>query len=217
MNHVFLFLTGVIIGLLVAAPVGPVNLICIRRTLAYGPLNGFFSGLGGAVGDGIFAVVAAFGLTAIAHLIEGFATPLKLVGGVMLIGFGIHNFRAEVTDPRYGCPVNLREKGESTLAGAIASTFALTITNPATLLGFLALFTGLGTVSGVRATFLGAAVTVAGVIAGSAGWWFSVTAITGIFHRQVDAGVMRWINHVSGVLVTAFGLVVLADIFFDFF
>ena len=217
MNHVFLFMTGVIIGLLVAAPIGPVNLICIRRTLAYGPLNGFFSGLGGAVGDGIFAVVAAFGLTAIAHLIEGFATPLKLIGGVMLIGFGIHNFRAEITDPRYGCPVNLREKGEATLAGAIASTFALTITNPATLLGFLALFTGLGTVSGVRATFLGAAVTVAGVITGSAGWWFSVTAITGIFHRQVNAKVMRWINHISGVLVTGFGLVVLADIFFDFF
>jgi threonine/homoserine/homoserine lactone efflux protein len=156
-------------------------------------------------------------LTAVAHLIESFATPLKLVGGLMLIGFGVHNFRAEVTDPRYGCPVNLREKGESTLAGAIASTFALTVTNPATLLGFLAIFTGLGTVSGVRAGFFGAAVTVAGVIAGSAGWWFWVTAVTGTFHRSIDAKVMRWINHISGVLVTGFGLVVLADIFFDFF
>jgi threonine/homoserine/homoserine lactone efflux protein len=217
MTHVILLVTGVLIGLLVAAPIGPVNLICIRRTLAYGPLNGFFSGLGGAVGDGVFAVVAAFGLTAVAHLIEGFANPLKLVGGLMLIGFGIHNFRAEVTDPRYGCPINLREKGESTLAGAIASTFALTITNPATLLGFFALFTGVGTVAGGRATFLDAAVTVAGVITGSAAWWFSVTAITGIFHRHIDAKVMRWINHVSGVLVTAFGLVVLADLFFDLF
>jgi threonine/homoserine/homoserine lactone efflux protein len=217
MNQVVLFLTGIVIGLLVAAPIGPVNLICIRRTLAYGPLNGFFSGLGGAVGDGIFAIIAAFGLTAVAHLIEAFATPLKLVGGLMLIGFGVHNFRAEVTDPRYGCPINLREKGESTLAGAILSTFALTVTNPATLLGFLAIFTGLGTVSGVRATFFDAAMTVAGVITGSAGWWFSVTATTGIFHRSIDAKVMRWINHISGVLVTGFGLVVLADIVFDFF
>jgi threonine/homoserine/homoserine lactone efflux protein len=217
MAEIVLFLTGVVIGLLVAAPIGPVNLICIRRTLAYGPLNGFFSGLGGAAGDGIFAIVAAFGLTAVAHLIEGFATPIKLIGGVMLIGFGVHNFRAEVTDPRYGCPVNLREKGESTLAGAIASTFVLTITNPATLLGFVALFTGINTVAGTNASFIDASVTVAGVIAGSAGWWFSVTAITGTFHRSIDAKVMRWINHISGVLVTTFGLAVLGDVFFDLF
>ena len=216
MDYFLLFLGGMIIGLLVAAPIGPVNLICIRRTLAYGPLNGFFSGLGGALGDGIFAVVTAFGLTAIAHLIEGYAVPLKVVGGIVLIGFGIHSFRAEVTDPR-GCPVTLKEKGDSTLFGAIASTFVLTITNPATLLGFAAFFTGLTTITHGRATFFSAAVTVFGVIAGSAAWWFAITTISGVFHHQIDAKVMHRINHISGVLVTVFGLAVLADVFFAIF
>lgn len=178
MNFFILFVAGMVIGFLVAAPIGPVNLICIRRTLAYGPLNGFFSGLGGAAGDGIFAAISAFGLTAISYLIQGYATPLKLVGGIMLIAFGIHNFRAEVTDPQ-GCPVNLREKGSSTLWTAIASTFVLTITNPATLIGFAAVFAGLGALAGGEATFFAAAVTVLGVIAGSASWWFAVTTITG--------------------------------------
>lgn len=217
MEHIALFLGGILIGVLVAAPIGPVNLICVRRTLAYGPLNGFFSGLGGAVGDGIFAVVTAFGLTAVSLVIEGYATPLKLIGGLMLIGFGIHNFRAEVTDPRSGCPIDLKEKGSSTLWGAIASTFALTITNPATLLGFAALFTGLGTVVGGKASFDAAAATVAGVVMGSILWWLAITTITGIFHRQVDAKVMRRINHISGVAVTCFGVVVLADVFFGIF
>jgi threonine/homoserine/homoserine lactone efflux protein len=215
-NFLLLFVAGMIIGFLVAAPIGPVNLICIRRTLAYGPLNGFFSGLGGAAGDGVFAAISAFGLTAISHVIQGYATPLKLVGGILLIAFGIHNFRAEVTDPR-GCPINLREKGSSTLWGAIASTFALTITNPATLIGFAAVFTGIGTLAEGQATFFAAAVTVLGVITGSASWWFAVTTITGVFHHHIDEGVMHRINHISGVIVTFFGVLVLSDIFFDFF
>ena len=214
MEYFLLIFGGMIIGLLVAAPIGPVNLICIRRTLAYGPLNGFYAGLGGALGDGIFAVVTAFGLTAIAHLIEGYAVPLKIVGGLVLIGFGIHSFRAEVTDPR-GCPITLKEKGDSTLFAAIASTFVLTITNPATLLGFAAFFTGLTTIAGTRATFFSAGLTVLGVIAGSAAWWFAVTTITGVFHRQIDAKLMHRINHISGVIVTLFGLVILTDTMLD--
>ena len=78
-SYVFQIIGGAIIGVLVAAPIGPVNLICIQRTLAYGSLNGFFSGLGGAVGDCVFAAISAFGLTAVARLIEGYSMPLKLV------------------------------------------------------------------------------------------------------------------------------------------
>lgn len=212
MQYFLLVLGGVIIGLLVAAPIGPVNLICIRRTLAYGSLNGFFSGLGAALGDGVFAIVSAFGLTVVSQWIEGYAFYVKLAGGLMLLGFGIHNFRAEVTDPRYDCPIELKERGSSTLFGAIASTFALTITNPATLIGFAALFAGLGGLVNERATFLAAALTVIGVLAGSVGWWFTITTLTGTFHRHIDAAVMRRINHISGVLVTLFGLLVLGDL-----
>ncbi len=205
---------GAFIGILVAAPIGPVNLICIQRTLAYGSLNGFVSGLGGAVGDCVFATISAFGLTAISRLIEGYATPLKLFGGILLIAYGIHNFRAQVSDPRDGCPIKTKELGDSTLAAAIAGTFFLTITNPATLIGFAALFAGFGTITGGGADFAAAATIVAGVFAGSALWWFAITTLTGTFHRHIDAKAMRRINHVSGVIVTCFGLLVLADLIF---
>src|ERR1700681_3409369 len=97
MNFLFLILAGIVIGLIVAAPIGPVNLICIRRTFFCGPLNGFFSGLRAALGDGMFAIVTAFGITAISQWIEGYSTILKLAGGLMLIGFGLHIFNADVS------------------------------------------------------------------------------------------------------------------------
>src|SRR6266550_449651 len=96
MYFLFLFGSGIIIGLIVAAPIGPVNLICIRRTLAFGPLNGFMSGLGASLGDTIFAIVASFGLTAVAQLIEGYAHYIELIGGALLIYFGLHTYFAKV-------------------------------------------------------------------------------------------------------------------------
>lgn len=208
---------GAIIGVLVAAPIGPVNLICIQRTLAYGSLNGFFSGLGGAVGDGVFATITAFGLTAVAQLIEGYSMPLKLVGGIILIGYGVHNFSAKVTDPRYGCPIETKTAGDATLFAAIAGTFALTITNPATLIGFAALFAGFGSIIGEDASFASAAAVVTGVFTGSTLWWFAITTLTGTFHRHIDAKAMRNINHISGVVVSAFGLFILGDVAFELF
>jgi threonine/homoserine/homoserine lactone efflux protein len=202
--------SGIIIGLVVAAPIGPVNLICIRRTLAYGPVNGFFSGLGAALGDGVFAIVTGFGLTAISQLIEGYSTPLRLLGGLMLLGFGLHIFNSDVS--LLGETQGGENEGVASLARTIASTFALTITNPATLFGFAALFTGLGSLAGGEATFLDATLTVLGVIAGSTMWWFTVTTIVGIFHRHMDSGVMRTINRVFGIAVTGFGAVVLGDL-----
>jgi len=212
MYVLLLISTGIVIGLIVAAPIGPVNLICIRRTLAYGPVNGFVSGLGAALGDGVFAIVTAFGLTAISQWIEGFSTPLRLVGGVMLLVFGIHIFRSDVSQLRDAEGGSLRESGSRSLLRTIASTFALTITNPATLFGFTALFTGIGSLAGGQTTFLDAALTVAGVIAGSTIWWFMLTALIGIFHRHIDTAVMRNINHFFGIAVTGFGVVVLGDI-----
>ena len=216
-SYAFQILGGAVIGVLVAAPIGPVNLICIHRTLAYGNLNGFFSGLGGAVGDGVFAAISAFGLTAVARLIEGYSVSLKLAGGLILIGYGIYNFRAKVTDPRDGCPVETKQSGDATLGAAIAGTFALTITNPATLIGFAALFAAFGSIYGEDADFAAATAVVAGVFAGSALWWFAITTLTGTFHRHIDAEAMRRINHISGVIVISFGLLVLADLFFKLF
>ena len=211
MYYLFLFSGGFIIGLVVAVPIGPVNLICIRRTLSYGTLSGFLSGLGGALGDGVFASVTAFGLTAISQLIEGYSKPLQLLGGIMLLGFGLTVFQSDVSVLRDAEGAPVREKPPSLLR-MMLSTFALTIANPATLFGFTALFAGFGSLAGEGTTFLDAGITVLGVFAGSTTWWFMLTTFVGIFHGHIDTGVMRTVNHIFGVLVSGSGAFVLGNL-----
>ena len=208
MDYLLLIISGIVIGLIVAVPIGPVNLICIRRTLAFGPLNGFVSGLGAAVGDTVFAIVTGFGLTAAAQLIKGYASLLELIGGGMLIYFGFHTFFAKV-QARLPDSIASKEQGTSTLFRAMASTFALTITNPATLLGFAALFAGLGGLAGGHPSFIAAAFVVIGVTAGSSLWWLALTTVVGLFHASINDRVMAIINKGSGVAVGGFGAAVL--------
>jgi putative LysE/RhtB family amino acid efflux pump len=211
MYYLFLFSGGFIMGLVVAVPIGPVNLICIRRTLSYGPFSGFLSGLGGALGDGVFASVTAFGLTAIAQLIEGYSRPLQLLGGIMLLGFGLTVFKTDVSELRDAEGGIVRDKPPSALR-MMLSTFALTIANPATLFGFTALFAGFGSLAGQGTTFLHAGITVLGVLAGSTTWWFMLTAFVGIMHVHINTSLVRTINHVFGVLVGASGAFVLGSL-----
>lgn len=211
MDYLILIVSGVVIGLIVAAPIGPVNLICIRRTLAFGPLNGFISGLGAAMGDGVFAIVTAFGLTAIAQMIEGFSIALQLAGGAMLLIFGWRTYMTEPT-PKDREKSRVNEGDATSLARAMVSTFALTVTNPATLFGFAALFAGLGGLAGGTADYVQAAIVVGGVFAGSTLWWFTVTTIVGLFHARIDSKVMRAINHLSGLAISAFGIAVLIHV-----
>lgn len=213
MHDLYLIGGGIFIGLIVAAPIGPVNLICIRRTLAYGSLNGFFSGLGAALGDGVFASVSGFGLTVIGQLIEGYSLPLTLAGGLMLLGFGVHIFHSDVSLLRNQDDRLVRAEGSASLFRTVASTFALTITNPATLFGFTALFAGVGSFAGDEQVLLAdAAAVVIGVVAGSTLWWFTLAVVVGTFHRHIDPGVMRTINHAFGVVVGGFGVVVLGNL-----
>lgn len=210
--YLLLFLGGgIFIGLIAAAPIGPVNLICIRRTLAYGPVIGFLSGLGAALGDGVFACITGFGLTAITQFIEGYSTPLQLIGGMLLLGFGFHIFHTDLGRLKENDPP-ARDAGSLSLVHTVVTTFALTIANPATLIGFTAMFAGLDAIAGRPTLLVDAALSVGGVFAGSSLWWFAVATVTGIFHRRIDAAVMNRINHVFGVLVTGFGAFVLGNL-----
>jgi threonine/homoserine/homoserine lactone efflux protein len=218
MDYLFLILTGLVIGFIVAAPIGPINLICIRRTLAFGSLNGLISGLGATAADGIFAAIVGFGLTAVRHFFEGWSHTLQIAGGLLLIAFGIHTYFA---DPLHGRDVSRmgeRERERAprnrSLVRSFASTFAIAMSNPATLFAFAALFAGFGgIVASAHAGWTEASFVVAGVMIGSGLWWLTLTSVVGLLHARIDARVMRIITHVSGIVVTLFGLVMLARIF----
>jgi threonine/homoserine/homoserine lactone efflux protein len=219
MEMLALLFGGMMVGVAVAAPVGPVNLICIRRTLAFGRLNGFLSGAGAALGDGIFALIVAFGLTAVSQWILGFAGFIQTIGAFVLIGLGVHTYFA---DPRpyanpeaAALPDPEADKRGGGLVGAVTSTFLLTITNPATMLGFVAIFSGFGKSLTADASYLSAAVLVGAVIAGSALWWLTLTMITGLFKVRVTRKRLVQINRISGVVIAAFGVIVLGKVIVD--
>jgi threonine/homoserine/homoserine lactone efflux protein len=213
MTYIYLIASGVVMGLIAAVPIGPVNLICIRRTFAFGPLNGFMSGLGAALGDGVFAAVTGFGLTWVAQLIEGYAPIIELIGGAMLVYFGWRTYRAP---PMVRCIEERENDGATNLVKAMVSTFALTVTNPATLLAFTAMFASLGGLAGGAGSYVDAGFVVGGVVGGSTGWWLVLTTVIGLFHAQIDEKIMRRINRGSGILVAIFGLVVLVHLVLKF-
>ena len=118
MDYLILIGSGVLIGLILAAPVGPVNLICIRRALQFGPLNGFMSGLGAALGDGLFAAISAFGVTVVARLIEGFSTSLEIGGGMLLLAFGLHTYITHMPPLQDDAPPPREQAGSASLIRA---------------------------------------------------------------------------------------------------
>ena len=199
-----LFLRGLGIGFCIAAPVGPIGVLCIRRTLADGRVAGLVSGLGAAVADAIYGAIAAFGLTAISDALVAQQTWLRLGGGVFLIFLGAKTFLAPP-------PARAAEVSAKGLAGAFASTVGLTLTNPMTILSFALVFAGLG-LAGSRTSYAAASAMVLGVFIGSALWWLLLSGGVGLLRNQFDASRMRWVNRISGILIAGFGLAALVDL-----
>lgn len=201
MNAGLLF-KGMVIGLAIAAPVGPVGVLCIRRTLANGRVFGFISGLGAASADAIYGAIAALGLTFVStFLIEGEAW-LRALGGAFLLGLGAKIFLEQPAE-------RVAPTGGSGLPGAYASTFLLTLTNPTTILSFAAIFAGLGAGGGTE-DYFSAALLVLGVFLGSALWWLILSGGVGLLHTKLSPGGLRWVNRVSGVVVAVLGLLALS-------
>jgi threonine/homoserine/homoserine lactone efflux protein len=201
---------GLVIGLLVAAPIGPVNLICIRRTLSYGPVNGFLAGLGAALGDGIFAIVAGFGVKWVFDAIQDMGVVLKLASAGILMFYGLRVL-VYATPPEImrNPDGNIQSGTAGDLAAAFASTFALTITNPATMVGFATTFAAFREIVDFQSNSLATLVLIASVFGGSTLWWFVVTAITGIFHQTIEHGTLKRMNQASGLLIFLTGAALL--------
>jgi threonine/homoserine/homoserine lactone efflux protein len=192
---------GLIIGLSIAAPVGPIGVLCIRRTLAEGPILGLASGLGAATADAFYGAVAAFGLTAVSDLLVHHEMWLRLPGGVFPGYLGIKTFLAPPAER--AAAANSRG-----LTAAFLATFALTLTNPMTILSFVAVFAGLG-LGGSSSSHAAATLMVAGVFVGSAAWWLMLTIGVGCFQTRLNAGRLRWVNRFSGMVIAGFGLLAL--------
>jgi putative LysE/RhtB family amino acid efflux pump len=197
-----LFAKGLLLGLSVAAPVGPMALLCLRTTLARGFLPGLFGGLGIAAGDLFYAVIAAFGLQAATVVLTGQSWWLAVLGGAYLVWFGLGVI---------GQPLATRAADEGTRRGLgiFVTTFLLTLANPPTIMTFAAMFAGLGLAAAHRET--GAALTVvAGVAIGSAGWWLLFTALVDRLRDRLQGPVFLWVNRISGAALAGFGLWALA-------
>jgi threonine/homoserine/homoserine lactone efflux protein len=203
MNISFL-LSGLIIGLSIAAPVGPIGVLCIRRTLAEGWIYGLISGLGAATADAFYGSIAGFGLTFISNILVSHQVWLRLIGGLFLCVLGIKTLLSKPA-----------EKAASTkgngLVVAYSSILLLTLTNPMTIISFVAIFTGLGLI-GTSKNYLSAGILVFGVFIGSALWWLILCSGVGLFREKFNNRGLLWVNRISGVIITCFGLFALISI-----
>ncbi len=199
---------GIVIGVIAAAPIGPANIICIRRTLSYGQLNGFLAGLGAAIGDGVFAVVAGFGVKWVFDAIQEMGAPLQLISAAILMFYGARVFIYATPPEILRNPDGSMQTGSvGKLAGGFAATFALTITNPATMVGFATMFGAFREVVDYHVNYFATFIMVLSAFAGSVLWWFVVTAVTSYWHQSIEQGTLKRMNQASGGFIFVTGAV----------
>jgi threonine/homoserine/homoserine lactone efflux protein len=191
------FLKGAAIGLSIAAPVGPIGVLCIRRTLQYGSRDGLACGLGAAGADAIYGTVAAFGLTAVSDFLVAQTSWLSLGGGVFLCLLGLRTMLSRPVPEVPQC-------ASANIGSSFGTTLALTLTNPMTILSFVAVFAGFGLAR--SPSFATAGSLVAGVFIGSALWWLLLTGTVSRLRRRISDRAMRLINQGSGGVILAFGI-----------
>ncbi|NBD35727.1 MAG: LysE family transporter [Chloroflexi bacterium] len=197
-----LLLRGILIGFSIAAPVGPIGVLCIRRTLTEGRASGLVSGLGAASADAIYGCIAGFGLTFISNALVTQQHWLRLIGGAFLCYLGVKTLLAAPADQA------VEAEGQG-LIGSYASTFFLTLTNPMTVLSFAAIFAGLG-LADTSGDYASAGMLVLGVFTGSALWWLMLSGGVSLFRERFSAGV-QWVNRFSGIIITGFGILALVS------
>lgn len=195
------FLKGLVVGLFMCAPVGPVGLLCVRRTLTHGTAWGLISVLGAATADGMYCSIAGFGLTAVSQFLEKGEVWLKVAGGIIIIFVGINIFRARPSSN----PMTNHVKG---LLGAYSSAFLLMLANPFPIVVFAAMFTALG-FAGWKGNYLQTATLVTGVFTGSALWAPILVASVRRFRPNIKAQRLGLVNRISGSLIIIGGAILI--------
>ncbi len=199
----YLIFKGIGVGLSIAAPVGVIGFLCIQQTLRGGIRLGVASGLGAATADMMYGVLVALGLKVSQSVFFGYKAQLTFLGGMFLCYIGIRKFFSKVTIPHDSGPIN------NGLLHAYVVTFFLTLTNPATILDFTALFTGLSIyVYGYFEAFN----FISGVFLGSALWWLMLCFVVDLFRKKLSIKVLRYINYIAGVSIFFFGVYALSGL-----
>jgi threonine/homoserine/homoserine lactone efflux protein len=194
---------GLLIGFSIAAPVGPIGVLCIRRTLAQGRIAGFLSGLGAATADALYGAVAGFGVTVVSGFLLEQRLWIQLAGGLFLVAMGVRTLRAAPA----AAAAEARPRGAG-LAAHYLSTFLLTLTNPMTIIAFVGIFAALGIAAGGGSP-AAAATLVLGVFLGSSAWWLFLAGGVGLLRDKFDPGRMRWVNRLAGAVLIVFGALAL--------
>lgn len=195
-------LKGLLIGFTIAAPVGPIGLLCVQRTLSRGRLAGFISGLGAASADAVYGSIAGFGIASLSTLLLAWQDELRWLGGLFLLYLGWRTLVAPLAEVQAEAP------SVAGLLGYYASTFLLTLTNPITIVAFIGIFAALGLASG-GPDFQAAAWLVSGVFLGSLLWWLLLALFIGVVRHRLDATAQRWLNRSAGGLILVFGMLAL--------
>jgi threonine/homoserine/homoserine lactone efflux protein len=198
------FFRGLLIGFSIAAPVGPISLLCIQRTITYGRKSGLVTGLGAATADGLYGAVAAFGLTAISSFLVGQQFWFRLVGGVFLLYLGIKAFLSRPAE-------EAATSNHKSLFSDYGSTVFLTVTNPMTILSFAAVFAGLGLASS-SGGHASAALMIAGVVLGSTLWWFVLSSGVSLFQAKFSSDSLKFVNSISGAILIGFAVFAFASL-----
>lgn len=197
------------IGFSIAAPVGPIGIICIRRTLAVGRRSGLISGLGAATADALYGAIAAFGMAFIATFLINQSTWLRLGGGIFLIFLGMQILFSATEEI---VAANPGLENHRNLISDYLSIFFLTISNPLTILSFAAVFAGFGATFFESRDYPSATLMVLGIFLGSSSWWFFLTYITSLFRNRINTATMRWINRIAGAIIIVFGIMAIISI-----
>jgi threonine/homoserine/homoserine lactone efflux protein len=207
LSGIQLVLAGIGIGVLMAAPIGPVNVLVIQRTVAGGFWAGLAAGLGAVLGDGVLAAIAAFSIRAISDVMAAYSGVIQFVGGLLLIVFGLALL---VTKPALTIPVGQKSRLQEH-TGIIPQTFFLTVTNPGAILGMAAMIGGLGSLIGGLNTYLEALLLVVAVMGGSLLWWLGLSELIATIRHRLTESRLKLINRIAGGVLVAFGLILLLD------
>ena len=213
MYDILYLFKGMLVGLMVSIPLGPMGVLIIQKTLHRGALSGFVAGMGAASADLFYAAVAAFGLGFVINIVQAHELLLQIIGGIFLIVIGLKiyfdNPIRQIRQRRQG------RVSKTGLLGDYLSLFFLTVSNPITVVVFMAVFAGMS-VFGESSSLLGEVLVVAGVLLGGGVWWYTLSTLVNIFRKKFRLRVLITINRVSGMIITILGALVILSAFAPF-